>query len=130
MNETWRAEAHRKIRDIVEGTAKVFGATAELDIRVGYPVLKNNEALAQRARTHIADFVGEENVVDLDLWMGAEDFAYYTHEVPGCFYRLGTRNEAKGIVHGLHTTPRFDIDESVLELSVGLMSWLALKELA
>lgn len=128
MNETWRAEAHQKIRDIVEGTAKAFGAIAELDIRVGYPVLKNNEALAQRARTHIAEFVGEENVVDLDLWMGAEDFAYYTHEVPGCFYRLGTRNEAKGIVHGLHT-PRFDIDESVLEVSVGLMSWLALKEL-
>ncbi len=128
MNETWRSEAHRKIRDIVEGTAKAFGASADLDIRVGYPVLKNDEALAKRARSSIAAFVGEENVVDLDLWMGAEDFAYYTHEIPGCFYRIGTRNEAKGLVHGLHT-PHFDIDESVMELSIGLMSWLAIKEL-
>ena len=128
MNETWRKEAHTKIRSIVEGTATAFGAEADLDIRVGYPVLKNHEALTNRTRKSMTEYVGEENIIDLDLWLGAEDFAYYTHEIPGCFYRLGTRNESKGITHGLHT-PRFDIDESTLELSIGLMSWLALKEL-
>ena len=128
MNETWRKEAHKKIRSIVEGTAAAFGAEADLDIRVGYPVLKNHEALTHRTRKHMVEYVGEENIIDLDLWLGAEDFAYYTHEVPGCFYRLGTRNEAQGITHGLHT-PRFDIDETTLELSIGLMSWLALNEL-
>jgi metal-dependent amidase/aminoacylase/carboxypeptidase family protein len=72
--------------------------------------------------------VGEENVVDLDLWMAAEDFAFYTHEVPGSFYRLGTRNEAKGIIHGLHT-PLFDVDEEAMRTSTGLMAWLAIREL-
>jgi metal-dependent amidase/aminoacylase/carboxypeptidase family protein len=72
--------------------------------------------------------VGAERVVDLDLWPAAEDFAFYTEQIPGCFYRIGTRNEARGIVHGLHT-PRFDIDEEALRTSTGLMAWLALSEL-
>lgn len=128
MDEDWRAEAHRRISRMVHGIAESMGARAELDIRKGYPVLYNDEALSSRTRARIAEYIGEENVVDLDIWMGAEDFAYYTHEVPGCFYRLGTRNEAKGIVHGLHT-PRFNIDEAALKLSTGLMAWLALQEL-
>ena len=72
--------------------------------------------------------MGEENVVELDLWMAAEDFAFYTHEVPGCFYRLGTRNEAKGITSGVHT-PTFNIDENALKTGMGLMAYLALAEL-
>ncbi len=128
MNEAWRKEAQQKIKDIAHHTAQMLGGEVDLDLRVGYPVLYNDEALTSQARDHIADYVGEENVIDMDLWMAAEDFAWYTHEVPGCFYRLGTRNEARGIVHGLHTS-RFDIDEDALRLSTGLMAWLALKDL-
>lgn len=128
MNESWRMEAHEKIRRIVHSVAEGLGGRVELDIRKGYPVLHNDEALTSRARESIADYVGEENIIDMDIWMASEDFAYYTHETPGCFYRLGTRNEARGIVHGLHT-PRFDIDEESLRLSTGLMAWLAVKEL-
>ena len=128
MDEAWRAKAHQKIESIIQLTAKAFGATAELEIRKGYPVLHNDEALSDRGRQFLEEYVGKENVVDLDLWMAAEDFAWYTHVVPGCFYRLGTRNEAKGIVHGLHT-PLFDVDEEALRLSIGLMAWVALREL-
>ncbi|MEL6591248.1 MAG: M20 family metallopeptidase [Bacteroidota bacterium] len=128
MNEPWRHQALEKIKDIAHGIAKGLGGAVELDIRKGYPVLFNDEALTGRSRARIADYVGEENIIDMDLWMAAEDFAWYTHEVPGCFYRLGTRNEEKGIVHGLHT-PLFDIEESTMQLSTGLMAWLALKEL-
>lgn len=128
MDEPWRAKAHQKIERIVRGIAESFGAKADIEIKKGYPVLFNDENLTLRTRSRIADYIGEENVIDLDLWMGAEDFAYYTHEVPGCFYRLGTRNEAKGIVHGLHTS-RFNIDEPAMELSTGLMAWLAVNEL-
>jgi len=60
--------------------------------------------------------------------MTAEDFSYYSHHVPACFYRLGTGNPKKGITSPVHTNT-FDIDESSLELSTGLMAWLALKEL-
>ncbi|MCI4666966.1 MAG: M20 family metallopeptidase [Bacteroidia bacterium] len=128
MNETWRMEAHEKIKSIIQHTTAALGGTAEIDLRKGYPVLFNDEKLTMSSRGYIADYVGEENIVDMDLWMAAEDFAYYTHEVPGCFYRLGTRNEAKGIVHGLHT-PLFDIDEDALRTSTGLMAWLAIKQL-
>lgn len=128
MNETWRAEAHKKIHEIAHNIATSFGATVELDIKKGYPVLYNDELRTEKAYQYITEYVGEENVVDLDLWMAAEDFAYYTQEVPGCFYRIGTRNEEKGIIHGLHTS-RFDIDEEVLKHSPGLMAWIAVNAL-
>lgn len=128
MNEAQRAKAHAMIQDIIVNTARGMGGDAEVNIVKGYPVLHNDEALAARARTWVEDYVGPENVVDLDLWLAAEDFAWYTHEVPGCFYRLGTRNEARGIVHGVHT-PQFDIDEDALALSTGLMAWMAIQEL-
>jgi metal-dependent amidase/aminoacylase/carboxypeptidase family protein len=105
-----------------------MGAVCELEIVRGYPFLVNNPALANRSKQRAIDFLGAENVQDLDIWMAAEDFAYYSHHVDACFYRLGTRNEAKGIVSGVHT-PTFDIDESALEIGAGLMAWLAVSEL-
>jgi metal-dependent amidase/aminoacylase/carboxypeptidase family protein len=60
--------------------------------------------------------------------MAAEDFAFYTQHTDACFYRLGTRNEARGIISSVHT-PTFDIDEQALETGAGLMSWLAVEEL-
>ncbi|MCR9081875.1 MAG: amidohydrolase, partial [Cyclobacteriaceae bacterium] len=84
--------------------------------------------LTARATDAAKEYLGEENVVDLDIWMAAEDFAYYSQEIDGCFYRLGTRNEAKGIVSGVHT-PTFDIEEDALEIGAGLMAWLAVSEL-
>lgn len=127
-DEKWRAEAHRLIRRTAEGIAEALGGKANLEIRRGYPVLYNDPALSQQTRKNIVDFVGEEQVVDLDLWTAAEDFAWYTQEIPGCFYRIGTRNEGKGIIHGLHT-PQFDVDENALKISTGLMAWLTAQTL-
>ena len=90
--------------------------------------MKNNPEVTKRARHGAAEYVGAENIVDLDLWMGGEDFAYYSQKADACFYRLGTRNEEKGIVSGVHT-PTFDIDENALEIGPGLMAYLAIKEL-
>ncbi|MFM8685319.1 MAG: amidohydrolase, partial [Bacteroidota bacterium] len=70
-----------------------------------------------------------ENVVDLDLWMAAEDFAWYAQEIPASFYRLGTRNEAKGIVSSVHT-PTFDIEEDAMATGAGLLAAIALEQLA
>ncbi len=129
MNEVWREEAHKRIKKLAEGLCESMGGSCEIDIKKGYPFLKNDPDLTERARAAAEDFLGAENVVDLDLWMGAEDFAYYSQEVPACFYRLGTRNEARGIVSSVHT-PTFDIDEAALETSIGLMAYVALQELA
>jgi len=128
MDEKKRAYCHDLIHKIVHQTAEALGGKAEPDLKKGYPVLFNDEKLTQNAHAFIKDYVGEENVEELEIWMGAEDFSYYTHEVPGCFYRLGTRNEARGIIHGVHT-PQFDIDETALGHSTGLMAWLAVKQL-
>lgn len=125
MDEDWRARAHQKIRELVEGICASFGARADLEIRKGYPFLYNDPDLTRKMRTAAETYMGKENVVDLDIWMAAEDFSYYTQAMPGCFYRLGTRNEARGIVSGVHT-PTFDIDESALETGCGLLAWLAL----
>ncbi|WP_162427677.1 M20 metallopeptidase family protein [Pontibacter pudoricolor] len=128
MNEVWRKEAHQKIKKLAEGLCESMGGSCDIDIKNGYPFLQNDPELTGRARTAAELYLGEENVVDLDLWMGAEDFAYYSQEVPACFYRLGTRNEARGIISGVHT-PTFDIDETALETSIGLMAFVALQEL-
>ncbi|MBD8488637.1 amidohydrolase [Echinicola sp. CAU 1574] len=129
LNEEWRAEAHKKMVKIAEGLAEGMGGEVDFEVRKGYPFLQNAPELTDRAYKAAQEYLGEENVEDLDIWMAAEDFSYYTQEMDGCFYRLGIRNEAKGITSGVHT-PTFDIDESALEVGAGLMAWIAINELS
>jgi amidohydrolase len=128
MDEVWREEGLNKMRKLAEGIAESMGGSCIFEIVKGYPFLKNHPELTRRVRTAATQYMGAENIVDLDLWMAGEDFAFYSQVVDSCFYRLGTRNEARGIISGVHT-PTFDIDESALEISTGLMSWLAISEL-
>src|SRR4051812_9029478 len=128
MDEDWRKEAHIKMKKMAEGIAESMGGTCEFNIMRGYPFLINEEVLTNATRSHAEDYLGKENVVDLDIWMAAEDFAYYSQVADSCFYRLGTRNEARGITSSVHT-PTFDVEETALELSTGLMAYLAVKQL-
>jgi amidohydrolase len=128
LNEDWRKDAHIKMKKMAEAIAEGMGATCEFTILNGYPYLRNEPELTRRMKAAAIDLLGEDNVLDLDLWMAAEDFAYYTQEIDACFYRLGVRNEEKGIVSGVHT-PTFDIDESALQVGSMLMAWLGVKEL-
>ena len=128
FDEEWRAEAHLKITNIAQSIARGMGGDCEVFIDKGYPFLVNDETLTKNAKQNAIEYMGSENVVDLDLRMAAEDFAYYSQIVPSCFYRLGTRNEGKGITHNLHT-PLFDIDETSLETGAGLMAWMAVSAL-
>ncbi len=128
VDEQWRGEAHQKMTDLVCGMAKAMGGHCELVINRGYPCLNNDPDLAQRAIEAARAFLGAAQVVDVELCMGAEDFAYYAQQIPGCFYYLGVQNNARGIDAYVHT-PHFDIDEAALEIGPGLMAWLALQEL-
>jgi amidohydrolase len=128
MDETWRAEGLAKMKKLAEGIADAMGGEAIFEVIKGYPFLQNNPDLTQKAKLAAIEYMGEENVVDLDLWMAGEDFAFYTHHVDACFYRLGIRNEEKGITNGVHT-PNFDIDEDALAIGPGMMAWLAVNEL-
>ncbi|PSL44212.1 amidohydrolase [Chitinophaga niastensis] len=128
LDETWRTAAHEKIRKMAVSLAESMEGSCDIKIERGYPVLINDDALTAASRAHAVDFLGEEQVVDLDIWMAAEDFASYSQQADACFYRLGVRNETRGITSGLHTAT-FDADEKALETGAGLMTYLALKTL-
>jgi metal-dependent amidase/aminoacylase/carboxypeptidase family protein len=128
MNESWRKEAHARMKLLAENIAKRMNGECEFTIEHGYPFLVNDDAVTKKAKAAAEEFLGKENVEELPLRMTAEDFAFYSQQVPACFYRLGTANKAKGITSGVHTAT-FDIDEKALEIGVGLMAWLAINEL-
>lgn len=128
MNEEWREDGLRRIKKMAESLAEGMGGKCEVDISRGYPFLQNDPQVTRRIKAAATEYVGKDNVVDIDITLGAEDFAYYSQIIPASFYRLGTRNEAKGITSYVHT-PTFDIDEDALKISSGLMAWMAVKEL-
>jgi len=128
LDEQWRKEAHERMKKLATGIAESMGGTCEFEVRLGYPFLVNEERLTAELRSYAVEYLGEENVIDLDIWMAGEDFAYYSQVTDACFYRLGTGNEARGITSAVHT-PTFDIDEQSLAISTGLMAYLALRRL-
>ncbi|MCE9540650.1 MAG: amidohydrolase [Bacteroidetes bacterium] len=128
MDESWRAEAHSIMKRMAEEIALQMGGFCDFRIEHGYPFLVNDEVITNKARAAAEIYLGKENVEELPMRMTAEDFAFYSQKIPACFYRLGTGNKSKGIISGVHTST-FDIDEQALEISSGLMAWLALNEL-
>ena len=123
MNEEWRCKAHELIKKQTIELVAAMGAEATIHIDVGYPFVLNDEELGNASRKKAAEYVGANNVEETELRMGAEDFAYYSHQIPACFFRLGAGNKAKGISSGVHT-PTFNIDESAIEIGMGMMAWV------
>lgn len=129
MDEKWRKKAHKMITTNATKTAQALGGSCEVDIKVGYPSLYNNEEYTSKINQSMITFMGARNVVSLPMRMTAEDFAWYSQEIPACFYRLGTGNRKKGITSPVHT-PTFNIDEKSLEIGAGLMAYLAIESLS
>lgn len=128
FDESWRKEAHQLMVKMAQGIAESMGAICEFEVRKGYPVLENDRDLTELNKESAIEYLGKENVIDLGLRMTAEDFAYYSHEVPASFYRVGTANKKKKIGGSLHNGS-LTIDDKALETSVGLMAYLAIKQL-
>jgi hippurate hydrolase len=126
MDEVWRFKAHELIRKQAKGIVESMGAELDLLIDIGYPTVDNDPAFTEMNWQLANDYLGKENVQETEVRMGAEDFGYYTKEIPGCFFRLGVRNEEAGIIHQVHT-PKFDIDERAIETGIGMMAWLGAK---
>ncbi len=124
MNEAWRFKAHELIVKQTKELVAAMGAEADVHIDIGYPFVLNDEALSAEAMKRAADFAGTGNVEETELRMGAEDFAYYSHKIPGCFFRLGVGNKEKNITSNVHT-PTFNIDETAIGNGMGMMAWLA-----
>ncbi len=128
MDETWRYEAHKWIKDITEQVCTSFGATAMVEIPKGYPSLYNDPHVTTQAESWARDFIGAQNIHTLDLRMAAEDFSFYTHHAPGCFFRIGTSKNGEAFTAPVHNA-KFDIDEEALKTGVGLMVWTAVNAL-
>ena len=128
LDEPWRKEALVKLEKLITAIAEGMGGSCELKVNHGYPHLINDIHLTNTLKLVAGEYLGDENIIDLDPWMAAEDFAYYSQNNPASFYMLGTGNTKKGITSGLHT-PTFNIDEEALEIGGGLMAWLAVKTL-
>lgn len=128
MNEKWRKKAHKAMKKMAKSIAKSMGGACAFKIVKGYPALINHDDLTVKAKEKAIAYLGAENVIDLPIRMTAEDFSYYSQKIPACFYRLGTGNPQKGITAPVHTNT-FDIDEKALEISTGMMAWLAICEL-
>jgi amidohydrolase len=129
MDETWRYEAHKWIKDITEQVCAANGARAIVEIPPGYPSLFNDPALTTFAEDWARDYIGAENIHTLDMRMAGEDFSFYTHHVPGCFFRIGTSLNGEQFTAPVHNA-HFDIHEEAMKTGVGLFSWMAIQALA
>ena len=128
MDEEWRKEAHILMKKMAEEMASSMGGKCDFRVDVGYPFVYNDPELTALSQQAAREYLGEENVIDLEMRMTGEDFSFYTHHMPGCFYRLGTGNKEKGITSNVHTAT-FDVDERSLEIGAGLMAYIAFKQL-
>ena len=121
MNEIWREKAWELIKTHVKNITEAYGGTAEIEISKGYPYLENNPKITGILREKAIDYLGASKVEALPIRMTSEDFSYYSQEIPVCFFRLGVRNESKGIVYGVHH-PKFNIDSEALKTGMQIMS--------
>jgi amidohydrolase len=117
LNSRVREEVKSRIEEVAQGTAHSFGMDYRFDFEYGYPVLINEMEMTKLVIEACSKGIGKGKVENLNPSMGAEDFAYYLEKVPGSFFRLGTGNEERGIVHPYHSS-LFDIDEDVLPFGV------------
>jgi amidohydrolase len=124
FNEIWRSQAHRIIIETAEKIAESMGAKCEVKILSGYPVLNNDEHLTSFSSKLAGEFIGKENVIELEKRMTAEDFAYFSLHYPSVFYRLGVMNEKKNIISPLHSAT-FDVDMAALKTGMGAMAYIA-----
>ena len=123
MDEVWRFKAHELMMQQAKGLAIATGAEIDFRVDVGYPTVDNEPIITEAAWKLADEYMGADNVEETELRMGAEDFGYYSQVIPGCFFRLGVRNESKDAIHNVHT-PVFKIDEDAIAHGVGMMAWL------
>ncbi len=120
FDETLRRETLKKIKMEAQTIGKSRGVTIELQIPEGYPVLENNADCVHQFENTLSQYAPELIVQRIPQRFGAEDFAWYTQIVPGCFFRLGSGYRTAGSKTALHQA-EFDIDEDCLKAGVEAM---------
>lgn len=128
MNEEWRRKAHQLMDQITSGIASSMGGTVELEVRHGYPVLANEPDLTNKAKEYAVELLGKQKVIDMDIRMTAEDFAWFSQAYPSMMYRLGVKSPNTDKVSTLHSS-KFIADSSAIKTGISAMSWIALQVL-
>lgn len=123
MDEEWRAKAKKLIKQIAESTASSMGAECEVNIIDGYPFLENDPEYTESVIKIAEDYLGKENINNLDIRMTTEDFGYYSQKFKTSFFRLGVKN-ISGKEYALHT-PEFIADKNSFTYGSGLLSYIA-----
>jgi amidohydrolase len=126
FDEAWRQEMKQQIKSVCEGISRGFGGDCIVDIPRGLPFVNNEPGLTTDISNIAASFLGEENVIQMPIRMGAEDFSYYGHHCPSSFFRLGTGNAEKGTMVSVHNST-FLIDEDALSIGAYALSQFAIK---
>jgi amidohydrolase len=129
FDEAMRTAVFNDLKNVAEHVAAAHGAKAIAQVpdMTGIPVTVNDPALTARVVPSLRRAVGEANVVEVDLNMGAEDFSYYAREVPGFFFFVGST--APGIDPATapsNHSPEFMLDESALDVGLRTMLQVAL----
>lgn len=129
MDPETRKEIRQRVKETIIGVASALGAKASVRISPSYPALINDNTMVESVRATAEDMLGSRKVVMLERPnMGVEDFAYFLQRAPGAFFRLGVRNEEKGIIHPSHSS-LFDIDEDALAIGAAMHAAIALRYL-
>jgi amidohydrolase len=126
-----REQIHQKLKHTAETIALSAGATAEVEIDLGYPVTINDTALTEQMLPTLERVVGEEHLVEAPLVTGAEDFSYFALETPGLFLFLGgSPPDVDPLAQASNHSPLFYVDESTLKTGVNVLTNLVADYLA
>jgi amidohydrolase len=120
-----REKVQKELHRIICGVCLAFGATYEFKYEKGYPSVLNDPDLTSLFEETTERVLGKNKLTFNPPSMGGEDFSYYTEKVPSLFFRLGVRNEEKGVIYP-HHHPLFDIDEDALPYGTALLAQFAL----
>jgi amidohydrolase len=126
MNETWRAKCFDVIEKQSKALCQSLGGDAEIKILKGYPCVHNDEVLTKKITTILKAQLGEAKVENLPLRMTADDFAFYSHQIPGSYIRIGTTNADGTKYNSPVHTATFDIDESAIQTGVEVICGLVI----
>ncbi len=119
LDTEMQKEIHQRIENTAKHIAESAGATADVDIKIGYPVTYNDPALTRRMLPTLFKTAGENNVIVSPAATGAEDFSFFAREVPGLFFWLGGMDPSKKAVEvAPHHTPKFYLHEEGFILGV------------
>tara|TARA_R110002073_G_scaffold1940_4_gene13580 strand:- start:6039 stop:7343 length:1305 start_codon:yes stop_codon:yes gene_type:complete len=127
LDQKMRTDVHARVKRTAELVAKSFGATAEVDIPLGLPVTFNHpELTAQMAPVLDRVSAGEKAIVIKPV-MGAEDFSYFSNQIPGLFIGLGVAADGKAPGESASNhSPYFYVNDKALPVGVEVLSSLAL----